>query len=355
MAKKLLFITHQLTRTGAPQVLLDMMRCCLSMGHVAMVISLSDGEARTEWESEGVNVTIMPQLAEVGEQMAPIFSRFDTVIVNTLVCYGAIPICVEAGVNTIWWIHEYSAYFDHYHSVLPGCDELGDRITVLGVSPMVRQLLVERTRYISAGLLPFYVADGRRYGVDTLVQNDRGDRIRFVCAGMYAYIKGQDILCKAIEILPTEIRNRCLFSFYGNRDEVDARVYEPVAYGATSSSNVECIDAVPHDEMLSIIARADYLIIPSRIEAMPTVAVEGMMLGTPSILSDACGVTYYLTDNENALFFRSEDAQMLAERICEAVGTARTGRYTEIVTSARQVYEREFTDEVFAGRISRLI
>lgn len=349
--KKILFVTHQLTRTGAPQVLLDLIRVCINQGHAAMVISLSDGEARSEWEAAGLNVTIMPHLFAASEQMVPIFKKFDLVFVNTLVCYGAIPICVQANVNTVWWIHEHEGYFDHYRDVLPRESDLGERVRVLGVSPVTQELLREKAGYKKAGLLPFSVPD--HAGALGAIKKKRP--VTFVCVALYAYVKGQDILCKAIERLPEHSRRECRFFFYGNRENVDPDVYGPVEDAVSRYEEVSCQDAVAHAEMLRIIGEADYLIVPSRKEPMPTVAVEAMMMGTPCIISDICGITHYLKDGKDAVFFRSESVESLAGQIEKALVMPDDERYTEMAAAARLVYEREFTTAVFEERVRELV
>lgn len=48
--KKILAITHQLSRTGAPIVLLDMLRLCKRQGYGVEVIAMLDGVLREELE-----------------------------------------------------------------------------------------------------------------------------------------------------------------------------------------------------------------------------------------------------------------------------------------------------------------
>ncbi len=96
MKKKILFITHQLTRTGAPNVLLDMIKCCRKQGAATVVISLSDGPVRTEWQAAGIELSVIPGLSLMGNQIVEIMSRFDAIVVNTLVCCEVIPLCVQS-------------------------------------------------------------------------------------------------------------------------------------------------------------------------------------------------------------------------------------------------------------------
>lgn len=58
MGDRILFVTHQLSRTGAPIVLLDMIGVCLKEGCNVEVISLLNGELKSEIEQMGINVTI---------------------------------------------------------------------------------------------------------------------------------------------------------------------------------------------------------------------------------------------------------------------------------------------------------
>ncbi len=352
--KKILYITHQLTRTGAPNVLLDMILCSKSEGNAVAVISLSDGPAKTEWESAGIDVIIMPGLALMGEQMVPIMRGFDVIVVNTLVCCDVIPLCVESGVYTIWWIHEHENYFAYYKGRLPQWDQIKRNVRVYGVSPVTNRLITGMAGYNAAGLLPFCVPD-RIDDFQAKKHVGMRDKVSFVCVGLFAYVKGQDILCKAISGLPSEIKERIEISFYGDLTEVDEAVYLPAMELTKNSDNVHVMPSVPHDKMLEIIADSDYIVIPSRKEPMPTVAVEAMMLNTPCILSDICGVTDFLENGINALFFSSGSVENLQSRIVEAVDIAGTEKYERLAQNARLVYESEFGRESFAKRLIEIL
>ena len=352
MVKKILFVTHQLSRTGAPQVLLNMIQCCRERGHAVMVISLSDGDAKQEWESKDIDVTVMPQLLQVKEQMVPIFRAFDLVVVNTLVCLDVIPICVAAGVKTFWWIHEHENYFHYYRERLPKESELGSNVQVLAVSPLTAKLLEQYAGYHHVSILPFSVQDVGY--TEKGIGNGSDKKLRFMCVAVYAYVKGQDIFCKAIESLTDEERSRCSFAFYGDRSEVDQAVYEPVEKAAEAYPEVSVYDAVPHDELLQKLKESDFLIIPSRKEPMPTVAVEAMMLGRPCILSDICGVTDWLNDGTDALFFEAESVEELTERIREAINMDDPG-YRSMAQCGREIYEKSFSEAVFEESIAELV
>ena len=110
---------------------------------------------------------------------------------------------------------------------------------------------------------------------------------------------------------------------------------------------------IPHDDAIVSIRNSDYLIIPSRKDMFPTVAVEAMSLYRPCVLTSACGVTAYLHDEENALICRPGEAAALANRIHFAVQLllSENDHYRELALSAAEVYKREFHPAVFRKRL----
>ena len=56
---RFLAITHQLTRTGAPVVLLSLLKLLIADGHSVDLISLEDGALRSDFEEVHIPVAIM--------------------------------------------------------------------------------------------------------------------------------------------------------------------------------------------------------------------------------------------------------------------------------------------------------
>ena len=353
MNKKILFISHQLTRTGAPLVLLNMIQCFQDFGDLIYVISLSDGELRPALEQLGIPVTIMPHPSAAADQFVGIFQKFDLVIVNTLDAHEAIPICIQAGVPTLWWIHEHAGYFDYYRDILPTPAELTDNIHVFGVSPLTHKLVIEKAGYTDAGLLPFGVPD---YSTRFDFHHRKPDTpVRFLCIGLYAFVKGQDLLCDAIRMLPEGLRNKCQFDFYGDLSDIDPKIHSALEIAMQDFSNIQVHDSLPHENLMQIISDVDYVIIPSRAEPMSAVAIEGMILGVPSIISDVCGVAYWMQNEENALIFPCSDSKALSSQIQKAVLLANSSEYEKLSASARTIYDEYFSMEAFAESIRRIM
>ncbi len=94
------------------------------------------------------------------------------------------------------------------------------------------------------------------------------------------------------------------------------------------------------DDCAALIAAADLLLLPSKFEGLPLVALEAMALGTPIIATDAPGIRDALDDRSGWLV-PVDDAQALADTIAAALNDApaRTAR----AEAARQRHADHFT------------
>ena len=99
MGDRILFVTHQLSRTGAPIVLLDMIGVCLKEGCNVEVISLLDGELKSEIEQMGINVTIKDDFVNDWDNFRKYAEQFHAVVANTLITYQVIHVLNNSIIN----------------------------------------------------------------------------------------------------------------------------------------------------------------------------------------------------------------------------------------------------------------
>lgn len=346
---KLLFISHQLDRSGAPLVLLELIRLCRSCGHDTDVISLQDGVLRQEMEAEGINVRICGGFLGDLQYWCGEFMKYDHVVVNTIVCVEAIHALKYIYVPVTWWIHEYEGWFELYKEVLPDPKELGDNIRIFGVSPVTCRI-IDKYGY-SNELLPLGIKD--RCDIEKADRDE--DRIRFICGGTITYVKGQDILINAIQRLPSDIRSSCEFVICGPETQQDKQMSDTLQGFLKDNSDVVYTGGLEREAFIGEIAKSDYVIIPSRREPLPTVAVEAMMLFVPNIISDVCGVTAFLEDDKDAFIVKTGDYEDLSRHIADAVAFRNSEAYSEMARRGRKVYEDIFSYDVFRSRVLELL
>lgn len=359
MVQKLLFITHQLSRTGAPIVLLDMIRICHRAGAQISVLSLLDGELHAELDALGIPVEIEDEIFKKRAGFYELARAHDMVIANTLIAYQAIHVLNGTDLPVVWWLHEGEQYFEYFKTALPDLKNLSSNIHTYAVSHYVQDV-VRRRFGCELPILPFGVhrweAPARR-SASLWDELDPGhEKTRFLTVGTYSQVKAQDVLAAAVCTLPEELRGKCRFLFCGNEKTVDPDIFSPVETLCAEMSCAHHIPALPRDALMQLLSEADFLIVPSRIDPVPTVAAEAMMQKKPCLITDVCGAAHYLQDGVNAFLFPPDDADALGlavQRACEL--RVNPDGYLQMCRSAEEVYAAHFSFSVFEPQVKALL
>ncbi len=135
---------------------------------------------------------------------------------------------------------------------------------------------------------------------------------RIVCVGRLDTSKGQDILIHAIKILKAEFpRVRAYFVGSGK----DANTFAQLAEKLDVSAHCTFVGSVPHSEVLLWMRSASLTIVPSRIDNLPTTAIESMAVGIPVIGTAVGGIPEVI--GNGGILVPPEDPAILAEKISE--------------------------------------
>lgn len=95
----------------------------------------------------------------------------------------------------------------------------------------------------------------------------------------------------------------------------------------------------PKKNSLEYIYASDFVILPSRAEAMPRVILEAMALGTPIIASDVDGVSELIENRKSGLLFASENHEELISAFDFAVN------YPKEIEKMTQIAEKRYWEK----------
>jgi glycosyltransferase involved in cell wall biosynthesis len=79
--------------------------------------------------------------------------------------------------------------------------------------------------------------------------------------------------------------------------------------------NVVYCTNLPWKKAMSILKSSTVLVVPSRMESLPTVVKEAFYLKIPVIATDVGGIPELITDKKNGIMVRSDDPQSLLSEI----------------------------------------
>jgi glycosyltransferase involved in cell wall biosynthesis len=322
---RLLFIGHDASRSGAPFVLLYLLRWIKANqpDHDLDLLLLGGGELEEEYRSVA-NVYVVPHLSRSlparlfrrlrGVETAaarsgklPHFERnYDAVIGNTVLAMPYLSLFKRRGFNTISWLHELENAITALglsHSFLPLADSV-DKFIV--GSNAVSEML---TRFgIKKPISRVYEFSPRGSGTQVdvrKVKKEMGvpdDAFIVGACGTLESRKGADIFADVAKILLKrypEMR----FVWVARDNVADDQMYGEFT---RTIADVHLSDKVfLHRSGISpenYLAAMDVFVLPSREDPFPIVCLEAANLGKPIVcFADAGGMPEFVQDDAGAV------------------------------------------------------
>lgn len=339
----ILFVSHELTLTGAPRMLLYAAIAVRRNGGFPVVVAPADGPIREELIKAGIAVIIDESIRHNHFLFDRFARNFDLAVVNTVALadvvrqLSAIPI-----LRTIWWLHEaqsLSLHLNHMSRVD------WQRVCTLCVSDYARS-------FVPPGIAVEVLRNGVPDQTVASTPRSAATPMTFVLAGTIEPRKGQDLLVEAVALLPPGVRRQCRFLLTGKLWDEHRGFWSSLEAKMASLPQIEYLGPLDRQSQLRLIAAADVIVCCSRDEPASLVVAEAAMLSRPVILSRRVGLLEVL-DGDSCLVFQPEDVASLAEQLLAA--HRKRGDLPRMGIGARRSYEQELTIETFERRFMALV
>lgn len=347
--KKVLILSHELSLTGAPIVLVQAAKILKHLGWTPVVISPTNGDVRADFEAAGIPVIICGNM-EDDLTWTSFIGGFDLLLVNTIVPWPQIKLLGSMNIPVLWWLHDARFGYEIYlWKVLP--NTVGNNIHIYSVSEYARKVLATFRPKYTSGLLAYGLDDVADSVSDKNPFASLDKKHVFVSVGSIIDRKGQDILTEAIELLPEEILSDSMFYIIGKA--IDCNIFEYVERSvAAHPDSVTYIESIPHDEIMNYYKYATAVICPSRDDPLPTYMSETMMLSGLCICSANTGTAAVIENGVNGWVYHNDDPAQLAECICDVL---KVENVADIKKAARKTFEENFTTNSFEKNIAKCI
>ncbi len=333
----ILLLNQDLTLGGPALALYNMALCLKRLGYDVVYGSQIDGPLRKNLVESDIPVVIDENMLVATMDECQWVYNFEKIICNTINFHIFLS-KRDLSVPVVWWLHDAAFFYEGINR--RAMNEIKtDNLTILAVGS------------ISTSALKTYRSDFKIknfiYGVDDLYQKHR---ITFVTIGYVEERKGQDVLVKAIRLLPDIIRDKVRFKVIGRKTSAYAK---SIIEDSADIDEIEFVGLLNRVDLQNMLKTCDVMICPSREDPMPTVCAEAMMNYIPCIVSDSTGTAGYIENEKSGLIFASEDSEQLAECICWMVD--HRNDIKKIGLEARKVYDKEFSMECFNNNVKHLM
>lgn len=361
--KSILLVSHELSRTGAPVVILDTAKILVKNGYFVTVVSPINGPLLDEFLHYGVPVIISHELYLVQNRLEGIeyfqdhfdldifVKKFDVTLFNTATLYNLIKRYMNIKQRIIWWIHEGSDTYKGIGERIP--KYLSSNIDVYCVGNYAKEQLQKYDFHYSPKILLYGVEDVNENG---MIKNPKNNKVRFLIVGTICERKGQLTVIKAIKELPINYLNKVEFIFIGDvaKDDIFGdKVKQILIETQKSMENIKIFPAFKREDLFEFYKTIDCLIVPSTDDPMPVVATECLMLNKICICSNKTGTSYLIDNTKNGFVFDNQEIDDLKNKIIYILDNIQN--LNDIKMAGRKIYEQYFEMSIFEKNLLSII
>jgi glycosyltransferase involved in cell wall biosynthesis len=173
------------------------------------------------------------------------------------------------------------------------------------------------------------------------------ERVVIGVFGSYELRKGQDLAVNGMLSLSRELQTRSELRFFGR--VLEPRFRSDIERSASGNRSIVFFGEVDHHECLSQMAACDVILIPSRHDPLPLVALDALSLGKSIVCSPAAGISEYLQDGGSGLIMHENTPEEISRVLARVIADAELRGV--LGQGARAVYERTFTMQRFTENL----
>jgi GT2 family glycosyltransferase/glycosyltransferase involved in cell wall biosynthesis len=353
--KKLLFVTHELSRSGAPIIFWEIARLLREHGYTITVLSPFDGPLRAEYLSAGMQVQVLPSILEDARIILNYLDGHDLVFINTILGFRTVHAAKAFNKPCIWWVHESNFGLEMAGSSTAVAQAFSAADAVIFPSQATADLYAAFSQ--AGNYFPLHtglkidLAD--RADTAELIERDPG-KLRLIQVASLETRKGQDVLLKAISALPPQVSANIDCYLVGRiLAKSEPKYCKKVTTWAERLPNVHVLGDLPVGEVRKLLASCDVFVLPSRDEALPISLLEAIAFGKAVIATRVGGVPEIIEHGQNGLLVENEDAQGLAAAI-ERFYSDRLF-LQKLGAEARCTFQDRFTFDYFGQQIVNLV
>ena len=360
--KQFLFVTHELSLTGAPMVLFRL--ACQLKKHEIGVTFLSpiDGPLAKELEKNNVTVIIDGEMhKDISNENKLFFTNFDLVIGNTILSWQTILAANEVKVPTLYYVHESPGYFNAYLSN-NNINGLGIAASA-GIKKALRQaslvIFVNREleniyKNIAGDINGTVLWNGVENENNKNVIVEERDYFQILHVGSICSRKGQDILVDAFLELPQPIQEKMRLVFVGEVYEYCVPYFNCMVKKIAGNKNVCFKKEIAPADMSTIYRNSDLYICSSTLETGPLTLLEAMRYRVPVISTKVGVVPELINSGENGFLVDKGNASQLADAILYFYNLTASEK-EKIKDNAYKLFCEKLSFDVFMNNFLKIV
>lgn len=344
--QKFLLISHDFSYTGVPVALMNLALVLKRMNYAVVMTGLDEGSLKKELSEYRIDYLEGIGLCYETDWFGNMAAQFDWIVAGTLILNDIVERCGSSSVRLLWWIHESDRMF--YEKV--EFPLLGANTRVFGGGSRAVSAFEKYFKQIPIQKLNYCIPDTTVQWEDERVNSDK---VIFSVIGVISYRKAQDLIIKAISVLPRQYRNQFECLVVGKPIQDDNFYYGELENEMKGMAEVRLLGELSQGELDRLFEKIDVLLCPSRDDPMPIVVTQAMMHRKVCIISENVGQMEYIEHGVNGFVCRNEDINAIADYMMWAMRNRDSLK--RIGANARKIYEKEFSTDAMEKNIKAIM
>lgn len=346
-ANRLLFVSHELSLSGAPIMMWLLAERLSKRGYQIKVLSHIDGPLAAEYKRVGIEVIAVPNLLTDARVIVPYLDGFDLVCSNTVLAWRTIVAARAFGRATVWWLHESGFGLKYLEEHAAAAQTFAACDAAVFPCEALTRLYREYARKDNFHT----IYNGLDVdGMDSAGVSLNPAKLNLVTIGSIEPRKGQDVLLQAMKELPVEVQNGVELYIIGR--SLDPAFSKELVRQSRGMANIHWVGALPKAKVYGYMQQAGVVLTASRDEVLPLNILEAMALGKCLIGTDVGGIGEAIRHEESGLLVEAGNAHELAACIQRVYEDRQL--LQRLSENAQERYQRVFSPERFEVQFLKL-
>ncbi len=342
---EVLLVTHDLSQSGAPKVVVVLAGILAEAGWGATIVSPTDGPLRATLVDAGFAVVIDADgLTNRSRTLGVLAGAADVAFCNTVVTRGAVR-ALHARLRVVWYLHEVSL-IEELAAADPDFPADFALPHALWCGSEHSAVLVRRWRP-DVRVVP--------YGLDALQPTstataDPRRLVRITIFGSLELRKGQDLAIEAVRSLPPAERAAIELVFHGRVLSPDFRAGLEQAIGDAPVRIGAELDAAGYRDAMFA---TDIVLVASRDDTLPLVSLDALGARRILAVTPTTGTAAYLADGVDGFVAGAPTAPAIAAMLSAVL--ARRADWPAIADRGAAVFAARFSKATFARVVTEAV
>lgn len=368
---KILFVSHSSEIGGAEKSLLELLKGLSIKGVECHVVIPANGSLSQEldklfipnhiiylpWCADGEKKYDRSRIAEIEKSSLELMGlarkiKPDIVYSNSSVIFQGAIVSKMLGIKHVWHIREFGELdygIDYYLSIEKRAEfvfENSDKIIFIS-----KALADYYHEYISDKKSEVVYNDVKIPESSHNCENESNGKLKLLMVGNVHPAKGQLDAIRAIKLLKERGYADIVLKIVGRKNQ---DYYGKIANFIDENflhDQISFFDFVSNPT--KFFKESDVVLMCSKSEGFGRVTVEAMLFGKPVIGAYAGGTKEIIRDNENGLYYESENSIDLAEKIMFFYNNRK--KIAEYGSNGKTYCENTFSEKKYIGRINQIL